>query len=146
MSHLADTSAVWRLSRGQLGSPWPDRTARGLVALRRQVPLHLHDLRPGVFERGYPAEGLAEHGEEGLVVPAGSKAGHQLGLDGRAPGWNAERLTGREAAEALPVHGRAHEGIDPRGGDIIVPGGMFTYRVVVRSERVHVVQITCPGC
>ncbi|MEU9879434.1 hypothetical protein [Streptomyces phaeochromogenes] len=49
------------------------------------------------------------------------------------------------AAEALHVHGRAHEGIDPRGGDIIVPGGMFTYQVVVRSERVYVVQITCLG-
>jgi hypothetical protein len=47
------------------------------------------------------------------------------------------------AAEAFHVHGQAHEGIDPKGGDIIVPGGMFTYQVVVRSERVYVVQITC---
>ncbi|GHH87477.1 hypothetical protein [Streptomyces capitiformicae] len=47
------------------------------------------------------------------------------------------------AAEALHIHGRTHEGIDPEGGDVIVPGGMFTYQVVVRSERVYVVQITC---
>ncbi|WNZ10097.1 hypothetical protein [Streptomyces sp. 11x1] len=49
------------------------------------------------------------------------------------------------AAEAFHVHGRAHDGIDPKGGDIIVPGGMFTYQVVVRSERVYVVQITHLG-
>jgi hypothetical protein len=49
------------------------------------------------------------------------------------------------AAEAFHVHGRAHDGIDPKGGDIIVPGGMFTYQVVVRSERVYVVQITYLG-
>ncbi|WP_405841216.1 hypothetical protein [Streptomyces sp. NBC_01518] len=49
------------------------------------------------------------------------------------------------AAEALHVHGRAHAGIDPKGSDIVVPGGMFTYQVVVRSERVHVVQITYLG-
>ncbi|MBO7935788.1 MULTISPECIES: hypothetical protein [Streptomyces] len=49
------------------------------------------------------------------------------------------------AAEAVHVHGRAHRGFDPKGGDVIVPGGMFTYQVVVRSERVYVVQITCLG-
>ncbi|MFE9597357.1 hypothetical protein [Streptomyces hokutonensis] len=49
------------------------------------------------------------------------------------------------AAEALRVHGRAHEGIDPKGSGVIVPGGMFTYQVVVRSERVYVVQITYLG-
>ncbi|MDX3797177.1 hypothetical protein [Streptomyces sp. AK04-3B] len=49
------------------------------------------------------------------------------------------------AAEALHVHGRAHAGADPKGGDVIIPGGMFTYQVVVRSERVYVVQITCLG-
>lgn len=49
------------------------------------------------------------------------------------------------AAEALHVHGRAHDGVDPKGGDVIVPGGMFTYQVVVRSERVYVVQITWLG-
>ncbi|MGW0992591.1 hypothetical protein ACWD5V_04670 [Streptomyces sp. NPDC002523] len=49
------------------------------------------------------------------------------------------------AVEAVRIHGRAHEGIDPKGGDVIVPGGMFTYQVVVRSERVYVVQITCLG-
>ncbi|MFH0517330.1 hypothetical protein ACHBTE_09140 [Streptomyces sp. M41] len=49
------------------------------------------------------------------------------------------------AAEALHVHGQAHAGTDPRGGDIIIPGGMFTYQVVVRAERVYVVQITYLG-
>lgn len=49
------------------------------------------------------------------------------------------------AAEAFHVHGRAHDGIDPKGGDVIVPGGMFTYQVVVRSERVYIVQITYLG-
>ncbi|SOE67092.1 hypothetical protein SAMN05446589_2978 [Streptomyces sp. OV198] len=49
------------------------------------------------------------------------------------------------AAEAFHIHGRVHEGGDPKGGDIIVPGGMFTYQVVVRSERVYVVQITYLG-
>jgi hypothetical protein len=49
------------------------------------------------------------------------------------------------AAEALHLHGRAHQGIDPRGGDVIVRGGMFRYQVVVRSERIYVVQITYLG-
>ncbi|WP_369225211.1 hypothetical protein AB5J52_30635 [Streptomyces sp. R39] len=49
------------------------------------------------------------------------------------------------AAEALHIHGRAHEGVDPKGGDVDVAGGMFTYQVVVRSERVYVVQITWLG-
>lgn len=49
------------------------------------------------------------------------------------------------AAEALQVHGRARAGIDPKGSDIVVPGGMFTHQVVVRSERVYVVQITYLG-
>ncbi|MCX4589458.1 hypothetical protein OG819_06755 [Streptomyces sp. NBC_01549] len=49
------------------------------------------------------------------------------------------------AAEALHVHGRAHDGIDPKGHEMIVTGGMFRYQVVVRSERVYVVQITYLG-
>ncbi|MER7575601.1 hypothetical protein [Streptomyces sp. NPDC126514] len=49
------------------------------------------------------------------------------------------------AAETVHIHGRAHQGIDPKGGDVIVPGGMFTYQVVVRSERVYIVQITYLG-
>ncbi|MEU9452127.1 hypothetical protein [Streptomyces sp. NPDC048277] len=55
----------------------------------------------------------------------------------------AEELV--RAAEALHVHGRGDEGTDPEGGDIIVSGGMFEYQVVVRSERVYVVQITYLG-
>ncbi|MYS43104.1 hypothetical protein [Streptomyces sp. BBFR115] len=49
------------------------------------------------------------------------------------------------AAEALYVHGRSHDESDPKGGDLIVPGGMFTYQIVVRSERVYVVQLTYLG-
>lgn len=56
-----------------------------------QVPLYGDDLRPWGVERGYPAEGLAEHGEERLVVAVGPKAGHQLGLDRRADGDEASR-------------------------------------------------------
>ncbi|MFD4696698.1 hypothetical protein ACFWGI_19580 [Streptomyces niveus] len=49
------------------------------------------------------------------------------------------------AAEALYVHGRSHEGVDPKGGNLPVPGGMFTYQIVVRSEHVYIVQITYLG-
>lgn len=49
------------------------------------------------------------------------------------------------AVEALHIHGRSHQRHDPKGGDVTVPGGMFTYQVVVRSERVYVVQITHLG-
>ncbi|MEU0476601.1 hypothetical protein ACFW5S_24855 [Streptomyces olivaceus] len=49
------------------------------------------------------------------------------------------------AAEAQYLLGRAYGGDDPKGGDITVPGGMFTYQIVVRAERVYVLQITCPG-
>ncbi|MFG3105893.1 hypothetical protein [Streptomyces tendae] len=49
------------------------------------------------------------------------------------------------AAEAQYLHGRAYGGDDPKGGDITVPGGMFTYQIVVRYERVYVVQITYLG-
>ncbi|GAA2270614.1 hypothetical protein GCM10010145_01330 [Streptomyces ruber] len=49
------------------------------------------------------------------------------------------------AAEALYVHGRAHDTDDPRGGDVIVRGGMFRYQIVVRSERVYVLQLTYLG-
>ncbi|MER7899880.1 hypothetical protein ABTX62_28125 [Streptomyces sp. NPDC096046] len=49
------------------------------------------------------------------------------------------------AAEALHIHGQTHDSADPKGGDVIVPGGMFTYQVVVRSERIYVVQITYLG-
>lgn len=46
------------------------------------------------------------------------------------------------AAEALYLHGAAHQGVDPKGGDVMVPGGMFRYQIVIRSERVYIVQIT----
>ncbi|NED21151.1 hypothetical protein G3I31_24285 [Streptomyces sp. SID9913] len=49
------------------------------------------------------------------------------------------------AAEAQYLHGRAHNGADPKGGDVAVRGGMFTYQIVVRSERVYVLQLTYLG-
>lgn len=49
------------------------------------------------------------------------------------------------AAEALYVHGPAHDGDDPKGRDLSVPGGMFRYQMVVRRERVYVVQLTYHG-
>ncbi|MVO83735.1 hypothetical protein GPA10_02875 [Streptomyces sp. p1417] len=49
------------------------------------------------------------------------------------------------AAEALHVHGRSHADVDPAGGDITVPNGMLRYQIVVRSERVYIVQLTCTG-
>ncbi|MFV0134355.1 hypothetical protein ACLGIH_14115 [Streptomyces sp. HMX87] len=58
-------------------------------------------------------------------------------------GRRADELV--RAAEALHVHGRAPEGVDPRGEDVIVPGGMFTYQIVVRRERLYIVQITYLG-
>lgn len=45
MTYLADTSAVWRLLRGQLGAPWPSRVARGLVAICPPVEA---ELMPGL--------------------------------------------------------------------------------------------------
>lgn len=33
MTYLADTSAVWRIIRRQVGEPWPGYVARGLVAI-----------------------------------------------------------------------------------------------------------------
>ncbi|CAL9483789.1 hypothetical protein [Streptomyces sp. enrichment culture] len=55
----------------------------------------------------------------------------------------AEELV--RAAESLYLHGPAHQQTDPKGGDVIVPGGMFTYQIIVRSERLYVVQIAYLG-
>jgi predicted nucleic acid-binding protein len=41
VSFLADTSAVWRLLRGQIGEPWPTRVAQGLVAICGPVEAEL---------------------------------------------------------------------------------------------------------
>lgn len=49
------------------------------------------------------------------------------------------------AAEALHLHGRASRELNPQGGDMAVPGGMFSYQVVVRQECVYVLQITYLG-
>ncbi|MET8074937.1 VapC toxin family PIN domain ribonuclease [Streptomyces sp. NPDC005303] len=45
MSYLADTSAVRRPLCGQLAAPWPDRVARGLVAVCPPVE---SELMPGL--------------------------------------------------------------------------------------------------
>jgi predicted nucleic acid-binding protein len=41
MTYLADTSAAWRLLRGQVGHPWPRYVAQGLVALCPPVECEL---------------------------------------------------------------------------------------------------------
>ncbi|MGW4715641.1 PIN domain-containing protein [Nocardia sp. NPDC004260] len=41
MTYLADTSAVWRLLRGQVDDPWPRRVAQGLVAICPPVEAEL---------------------------------------------------------------------------------------------------------
>lgn len=41
MSYLADTSAVWRLLRGQIPDPWPRFVAQGLVGLCPPVEAEL---------------------------------------------------------------------------------------------------------
>ncbi|MEU6880769.1 PIN domain nuclease [Streptomyces sp. NPDC046712] len=45
MNYLADTSAVWRLLRRQIGEPWPGRVARGQVAICPPVEA---ELMPGL--------------------------------------------------------------------------------------------------
>ena len=51
MTHLADTSAVWRLLRGQITSPWPEHVARGLVAICPPVEAEL--MRGARSDRDY---------------------------------------------------------------------------------------------
>jgi predicted nucleic acid-binding protein len=41
VTYLADTSAVWRLLRGQIGEPWPTYVAQGLVAICPPVEAEL---------------------------------------------------------------------------------------------------------
>jgi predicted nucleic acid-binding protein len=41
VTYLADTSAVWRLLRGQLSDPWPSHVAQGLVAICPPVEAEL---------------------------------------------------------------------------------------------------------
>jgi predicted nucleic acid-binding protein len=41
VTYLADTSAVWRLLRGQLSEPWPSYVAQGLVAICPPVEAEL---------------------------------------------------------------------------------------------------------
>jgi predicted nucleic acid-binding protein len=45
VTYLADTSAVWRLLRGQVDDPWPRYVARGLVAI---CPAVETELMPGL--------------------------------------------------------------------------------------------------
>lgn len=41
MRYLADTSAVWRVLRKQVGDPWPQRISQGLVSLCPPVEAEL---------------------------------------------------------------------------------------------------------
>lgn len=43
MNYLADTSAVWRLLRGQVAEPWTTYVAQGLVAITSPVEAELMD-------------------------------------------------------------------------------------------------------
>ncbi|MFI6283672.1 PIN domain-containing protein [Streptomyces sp. NPDC051018] len=46
--YLADTSVLWRLLRGTIGEPWPERVAGGLVTICPVAHAELrHGLRPG---------------------------------------------------------------------------------------------------
>ncbi|KQV03336.1 MULTISPECIES: hypothetical protein [unclassified Kitasatospora] len=47
------------------------------------------------------------------------------------------------AAEVLYLDGTAWQGPNPRSADMRVPGGMFSYTIIIRKERVYVLQITC---
>ncbi|WP_030254458.1 hypothetical protein [Streptomyces violens] len=47
--------------------------------------------------------------------------------------------------EAKYLDGTLHQDASPRGGDLTVPGGMFRYQIVIRRERVYIVQITYLG-
>jgi hypothetical protein len=46
------------------------------------------------------------------------------------------------AAAALHLDGSTYQGGPLKGGDAIVPGGMFVYLVVPRHERVYIMQVT----
>ncbi|WP_406277388.1 hypothetical protein [Embleya sp. NBC_00896] len=46
------------------------------------------------------------------------------------------------AAEALYLDGTLYEGPNPRAGTAYVDDGMFVYLIVVRSERVYILQTT----
>ncbi|PVC67801.1 hypothetical protein [Streptomyces sp. CS081A] len=46
------------------------------------------------------------------------------------------------AAEAFYLDGSVYRGEGPRGNDAFVPGGMFTYLVLPRHERVYLRQVT----
>lgn len=39
------------------------------------------------------------------------------------------------------LHASDHQGLDPDGDTLTLPGGMITFQVVVRRERVYIVQI-----
>ena len=41
MTYLADTSAVWRMLRGQVATPWTDRLFHGLIAISTPVESEL---------------------------------------------------------------------------------------------------------
>ncbi|MGW5817254.1 hypothetical protein [Streptomyces noursei] len=47
--------------------------------------------------------------------------------------------------EATYLDGTLNRDNNPKGADITVRGGMFRYQIVVRRERVYIVQITHLG-
>ncbi|WP_030208277.1 hypothetical protein [Streptomyces sp. NRRL S-87] len=44
--------------------------------------------------------------------------------------------------EITYLHAGDHQGLDPKGETLIIPGGMITYQIVVRRARVYIIQIT----
>lgn len=44
--------------------------------------------------------------------------------------------------EAQYLDGKTYQGADPPGGSLSVGSGFFDYQIVVRHERVYVVQLT----
>ncbi|WP_406503122.1 hypothetical protein [Streptomyces sp. NBC_00212] len=43
--------------------------------------------------------------------------------------------------EVTYLHASDYQGLDPKGATLTIPGGMITYQVVIRRERVYIVQI-----
>lgn len=46
------------------------------------------------------------------------------------------------AAAALYLDGAAYQGENPKGATAFVPGGMFEYLIVVRHNRLYILQVT----
>ncbi|MEU1374918.1 hypothetical protein ABZ442_14755 [Streptomyces triculaminicus] len=44
--------------------------------------------------------------------------------------------------EVAYLHSSDHQELDPKGSTLTIPGGMITYQIVVRRQRVYIMQIT----